>query len=151
MQTPENWLSLNSEALKIPRIFTLARRGLKPISNDTSQILKYILSICQLILKQYILNPEGKQRKTQNWKRIATTWIQNATPYGWRTPKRVSKSTLKKFKSNRKVPATSPHRFFAKPVWYFNTSLKSIAWHFLRRRVTLSEFEWYFSQRHAIL
>ena len=73
MQTLENWLSLNPEALKIPRIFTLARRGLKPISNDSSHILKYILSIevniRQLILKRYILNPEGQQRKTQNWKR----------------------------------------------------------------------------------
>ena len=45
MQTPGNWLSLKTEALRFPRIFTLARRGLKPISNDLSHILKYILNI----------------------------------------------------------------------------------------------------------
>ena len=45
MQTPGNWLSLKTKALKFPRIFTLARRGLKPISNDLSHILKYVLSI----------------------------------------------------------------------------------------------------------
>ena len=65
MQTPGNWLSLKTEALRFPRIFTLARRGLKPISNDSSQILKYILSIRQLILKRYILNPEAQHRNTK--------------------------------------------------------------------------------------
>ena len=62
MQTPVNWLSLKTEALIFSKIFTLARRGLKPISNDSSQILKYILSIRQLILKRYILNPEAQHR-----------------------------------------------------------------------------------------
>ena len=65
MQTLGNWLSLKTEALRFPRIFTLARRGLKPISNDSSHKLKYILSIRQLILKRYILNPETQHRNTK--------------------------------------------------------------------------------------
>ena len=65
MQTPGNWRSLKTEAPKFPSIFTLARRGLKPISNDSSHILKYILSIRQLILKRYILNPEAQHRNTK--------------------------------------------------------------------------------------
>ena len=76
MQTLGNWLSLKTKALKFPRIFTLARRGLKPISNDSSHILKYILSIRQLILKQYILNPKEQQQKHENWIPRETTRIQ---------------------------------------------------------------------------
>ena len=79
MQTPGNWLSLKTEALRFPKIFTLARRGLKPISNDSSHILKYILSIRQLILKRYILNPEGQQQKHEKRNSRETSRIQNAT------------------------------------------------------------------------
>ena len=72
MQTLRNWLSLKTEALRFPRIFTLARRGLKPISNDSSQTIKYILSISVLILN-YI--PKNNNRH-ENWIPRETTRIQ---------------------------------------------------------------------------
>jgi hypothetical protein len=151
MQTPRNWLSLKTEALKFPRIFTLAHRGLKPISNDSSQTIKYILSISVLILKRYILDPEEQQQKHENWIPRETTRTRTQQHRVEERPKGYPEPSSKSSEHNEKCPLSARAGFLAKPYDTLIQHRKVSRDISEYRRATLSEFVRYFFLRRATL